>query len=142
MNFSYIINRPILTIISLLFILAYLFTGSPVHAQINSEDTQIEQLARERYWEGDFLEAIKLWQALLPSLSLEDKAEVHSYIAVAYRQSGQPQLSISHFQESLNLYTKLKKTNNISIIKIEIANLYNEIAHPNQAIAIDAIERR
>jgi CHAT domain-containing protein len=136
MNFSYIINRPILTIISLLFILAYLFTGSPTHAQINSEDTQIEQLARERYWQGDFLKAIKLWQALLPSLSLEDRAEVQSYIAVAYRQSGQPQLSISHFRESLNLYTKLKKTDNISIIKIELANLYNEIAHPNQAIAI------
>src|SRR5205085_2990317 len=62
---------------------------TPVVAQSNSAE-QLVRAGIEQYKAGKFNEAIALWQQVLPQIKeAQDKAAVHTNLALAYRQIGQ-----------------------------------------------------
>ncbi|WP_107667087.1 CHAT domain-containing protein [Cyanothece sp. BG0011] len=100
--------------------------------------SQDEQLALHYYWQGQYQEALAIWESLLQSSSPTKVAEIHRYLGVAYQDLGQMGRAISHFQEALSIYEAHPSTieqRQLAEVLIAIGQTQNELGQGKRAIA-------
>jgi CHAT domain-containing protein len=132
-------KRLFLLIIGLIF---FLIASKLLHFHvlaINSERPSEKQAQAYNYYhQQKYTDAISVWeQLLINEKSTTVRAEIHSYLGIAYRQIQESGKSIQHFKESIKIYRKdSKKTERLAEVLTEIARTYNEMGQSDRAIPL------
>lgn len=94
-------------------------------------------LGIERYQAGEFKLAIELWlKALSQPLTPQSAAIVHSNLATAFRQIGQIDRAIAHWDEAIAITKQQKDRLQLGRLLTEQAQAYNDIGQHPRAIEL------
>ncbi|HEY9667999.1 MAG TPA: tetratricopeptide repeat protein, partial [Coleofasciculaceae cyanobacterium] len=110
--------------------------------QVSASPSQQElvQQGIERYQAGKFTEAIALFSQALPQITQpNDKAAVHSNLALAYRQIGQLAKAAQEWEQAIQIYQRQDdeaSRSQLPKLLTEQAQAYNELGQHQRAIKI------
>lgn len=91
----------------------------------------------QAYQAGNFVQAIALWQQILPQVSeAEDRAVVYGNLALAYRQMGQLSEAIAAWEKATDIYRDLDQPAEIAKLLVEQAQAYSDLGQHQRALAL------
>jgi len=89
------------------------------------------------YFQGKYQEAIAIWLGLLEkSIEIKDQAKIQGYLGAAYKQSGQVEEAVIHWQTAVAIYRDLNEVQQLALILVDLAQAYNSLGQPQKAIAL------
>jgi CHAT domain-containing protein len=126
------------------FALCVILTILPIRqGSIVAQSNPAEQLVRvgiEQYKAGKFNEAIANWQQVLPQITqANDRAAIHSNLALAYRQIGQLTEAIANWEQAIQIYQRQDDEaarTQLPKLLTEQAQAYNDLGQNRRAIKI------
>lgn len=114
--------------------------GVPAIAQSPpSTAAQLVERGLVEYRQGDYIEAIALWQnALQQASNAQRQAVIHSNLASAYQRLGQPQEAVGHWQHVLERYQQAPEADVLAIASVltEQAQAYDAMGQHSRAVRL------
>lgn len=105
-----------------------------------SESISLVQQGIQVYRQGQFLEAIALWQNALGAHSETgtpgNRAIILENLARAYQQTGRFSEALTLWQEALALYSSINATEKFAPVRTEQAQIYSALGQPREAIVL------
>ncbi|MGH2413390.1 MAG: tetratricopeptide repeat protein, partial [Microcystaceae cyanobacterium] len=110
--------------------------------EIETFPTQSESLserAASSYWQGQYQDAIAIWENLLKSASSEEAATIHRYLGVAYRQVGQLGRAIESLKQASQFYEQSHDETSrarLAEVLVERARTHNEMGQSSRSVSL------
>ncbi|MBD2181411.1 CHAT domain-containing protein [Planktothrix sp. FACHB-1355] len=114
-----------------------------IETKLSNLQLSVERLVQQGqgfYEAGKYAEAINLWQQALSQTSAsQERAIIYSNLAVAFRQIGQIDKAIAHWEQAIQIYAKAgdpnSRTQQAKLI-VEQAQAYSELGQHKRAIQL------
>ncbi|MEQ8963918.1 MAG: CHAT domain-containing protein [Coleofasciculus sp. C2-GNP5-27] len=105
-----------------------------------TSEKQLVSQGIEAYQIGEFAQAIRLWEQVLPQITDDkDRAIVHNNLALAYRQMGELAQAIAHWQKAIQIYqasSDAETQKRMAGLLTEQAQAYNDLGQHPRAITL------
>jgi CHAT domain-containing protein len=113
---------------------------SPPESGSQQPYSHVVQQGMERYQVGQYAEAIALWQQALTQISAApERAIVYSNLAIAYRQIGQLDRAITHWEQAIQIYRSQKDEaarSALARLLTEQGQAYSDLGQHKRAITL------
>lgn len=113
---------------------------SPAGSGSQPSYSQAVQQGIERYQGGQYAEAISLWQQALTQISAApERAIIYSNLAIAYRQIGQLDRAIAHWEQAIQIYRSQKNEaarSALARLLTEQGQAYSDLGQHKRAITL------